>query len=222
MDATAPLRIVSSVVTNSVAATVGAAVGSQVSLRATVWRQPRPMPHQMATWLDHPARLRYRNPGATLGLFGLFGGMTVLDLGCGTGLFTAEMARMVGTEGTVHAVDLQPPMVALARTRLAHLGLGGQVQFHAVGAYDLPLRDSSVDVAMLIAVLGEIPDRGRALAEVRRVLKPGARLAVSEELPHTGYVPAQLVRKWGEAAGFGYGGKTGSPLCYSMIFFNHK
>jgi ubiquinone/menaquinone biosynthesis C-methylase UbiE len=226
MDASAPLRLVSSFVGNlvgsSVAATVGAAVGSQVSLRAGIWRQPRPMPHQVAAWLDHPARLRYRNPGATLGLLGLFGGMTVLDLGCGTGLFTAEMARMVGAEGTVHAVDLQPAMLALARTRMEKLGLAAQVQFHAVGAYDLPLRDSSVDVAALIAVLGEIPDRSHALAEIRRVLKPGARLAVSEELPDPAYVPARLARKWAEAAGFGYGGKTGSPLCYSMIFFNHK
>lgn len=218
MDRSAPLRFVA----NSLAATVGAAVGSQAGLRAELWRQPRPMPHQMAAWLDHPARLRYRNPGETLGLFGLFGGMTVLDLGCGTGLFTAEMARMVGVEGAVHAVDLQPSLLAAARLRLDRAGLAERVQFHVRGAYDLPLRDSSVDVAVLIAVLGEIPDRGRALGELRRVLKPGARLAVSEELPDPAYVPAPLVRKWGESAGFGYGGKSGSPFCYSMIFFNHK
>ncbi len=218
MDRSAPLRLV----TNSVAATVGAAVGSQVSLRAEMWRRPRPMPHQMAHWLDHAARLKYRNPGATLGLFGLFGGMTVLDLGCGTGLFTAEMARMVGAEGTVHAVDLQPSMLARAQARLGRQGLAERVKFHAVGAYDLPLRDNSVDVAVLIAVLGEIPDPAQALAEVRRVLKPGARLAISEELPDPGYVPARQARNWGEAAGFGFGGKTGSPFCYSMVLFNHK
>ncbi len=218
MDASAPIRIV----TNSLAATVGAALGSQVSLRAGTWRQPRPMPHQMAAWLEHPARLAYRNPGETLGLFGLFNGMTVLDLGCGTGLFTAEMARMVGAAGTVHAVDLQPPLLAQARARMEKLGLAGRVNFHAVGAYDLPLDDSSVDVAVLIAVLGEIQDRTRALAEVRRVLKPGARLAISEELPDPAYVPAWQVRRWGEAAGFGYGGKTGNAFCYSMILFNQK
>lgn len=230
MERSAPLRtvgarvgtVVGNLVGNSLAATAGAAVGSQVSLRADVWRQPRPMPHQQAAWLDHPARLRYRNPGETLGLYGLFGGMTVLDLGCGTGLFSAEMARMVGAEGTVHAVDLQPSLVAQARSRLDRLGLGARVRFHTTGAYDLPLSDSSVDVAVLIAVLGEIPERGRALAEVRRVLKPGARLAISEELPDPAYVPAHLVRKWAEAAGFGYGGKIGSPFCYSVILFNHK
>lgn len=218
MDRTAPLRFV----TNGVAATVGAAVGGQVSLRADLWRRPRPMPHQMASWLEHPARLRYRNPGETLGLFGLFGGMSVLDLGCGSGLFIPEMARMVGREGTVHAVDLQAPLLEQARRRVEQSGLGERVKFYAKGAYDLPLADSSVDVAVLIAVLGEIPDRLRALVELRRVLKPGARLAISEELLDPAYVPAQLARMWSEAAGFGYGGRTGSPFCYSMILFNHK
>lgn len=218
MDRTAPLRFV----TNGVAAALGAAVGSQVSLRADLWRRPRPMPHQMASWLEHPARLRYRNPGETLGLFGLFGGMNVLDLGCGSGLFTPEMARMVGKEGTVHAVDLQAPLLEQARRRVEQSDLGERVKFYAQGAYELPLADSSVDVAVLIAVLGEIPDRLRALAELRRVLKPGARLAVSEELPDPAYVPMQLARAWSEAAGFGYGGQIGSPFCYSMILFNHK
>jgi ubiquinone/menaquinone biosynthesis C-methylase UbiE len=218
MDASGPLNFVG----NSLSATVGAAVGSQVALRAAIWNQPRPMPHQAARWLDHPARLRYRNPGETLGLFGLFGGMTVLDLGCGTGLFTVEMARMVGQEGTIHAVDLQAPLLVQARQRLEKAGLAERVRWHGAGAYQLPLAESSVDVAVLIAVLGEIPNRLLALLELQRVLKPGARLAVSEELPDPAYVPSRTVRRWAEEVGFRTGGVTGSPFCYSALFFNEK
>jgi len=98
---------------------LGAAVGAQVGLRAGIWRDPRPMPAQMAGWLDHPWRRRYRNPGALLGLFGLFNGMQVADLGCGTGLFTVEMARKVGQTGTVHAVDLHAPLLAQTQRRAA-------------------------------------------------------------------------------------------------------
>lgn len=65
---------------------LGVAVGAHVALRVGLRRNPRPMPHQMARWLEHPARLRYRDPGALLGLYGLYHGMTVADLGCGTGL----------------------------------------------------------------------------------------------------------------------------------------
>ncbi|HXF62008.1 MAG TPA: methyltransferase domain-containing protein [Caldilineaceae bacterium] len=210
------------VVTNSLATGLGAAVGSQLALRGAAWLQPRPMPHQMAGWLEHPARLRYRNPGELLGLFGLYSGMEVLDLGCGTGLFTVEMARMVGPTGTVHAVDLQAPLLAQTRRRLEAAGLAERVRFHHAGAYGLPLAENSVDVALAVAVLGEIPNRVSALSELRRVIKPGGRLAVSEELPDPAYVPAPLLRGWVERVGFRVGGKTGTPFCYSMVFLNEK
>jgi len=198
---------------------LGAAVGAQVGLRAGIWRDPRPMPAQMAGWLDHPWRRRYRNPGALLGLFGLFNGMQVADLGCGTGLFTVEMARKVGQTGTVHAVDLHAPLLAQTQRRAAAAGVAERVRCHQSGIHTLPLADKSVDVAVMVAVLGELPARDLALEEVHRVLKPGARLAVSEELPDPAYVPSPWARRWAEAAGFRFGGLTGTPFCYSMILF---
>ncbi len=206
----------------SLAFMAGLVTGSQIGLRANVHRQPGPMPHQFAPLLDHAWRMRYRNPGETLGLFGFEAGMTVLDVGCGTGTFTAEMARMVGVNGMIHAVDLQQPMLNRAKCRLEEIALAGRVQFHRCGAYALPLADSSVDLAVLIAVLGQIPDRLRALAELRRVLKPGGRLAVSEELPDPAYVPPVVVRRWLAKAGLRFGGRSGSNFCYSMIFFNDQ
>ncbi|MEZ4558989.1 MAG: methyltransferase domain-containing protein [Caldilineaceae bacterium] len=104
---------------NSLAAGAGSVIGTQVSLRVGQQRAPHPMPHQFAPLLDHGLRLRYRDPLETLGLFGIAPGMTVLDLGCGTGLFTAAMARMVGPTGTVHAVDVQQPMLDATAARLA-------------------------------------------------------------------------------------------------------
>lgn len=202
------------------AAGVGAAVASQVVLRTGIWRAPRPMPHQVAKWLDHPLRLRYRNPGDVLGLFGLFGGMTVADLGCGTGLFTAEMARMVGHAGRVHAVDIQVPMLEATQQRIDTEGMHDRVHYHHAGIHDMPLEDGSVDLAVMIAVAAELPARVLAFEEVRRILKPGGRLAISEELPDPAYAPASVVRRWAETAGFTALGQTGSPFCYSLIFAN--
>lgn len=204
--------------TNVASLGVGMVAGSQAALRTTHHRQPRPMPHQMARLLDHPLRMRYRNPGATLGLFGLLGGMEVLDLGCGTGTFTVEMARMVGPQGLVHAVDLQQTVLEQAQARVVGAGYGPLVRFHHSGAYMLPLDDDSIDVAILIATLGEIPDKLLALLELYRVLKPGGRLAVSEELPDPGYLPAGLTRALLTEAGYEFLGHSGSPFCYSMIF----
>lgn len=208
-------------VTNSVVTTLAAGasllVGSQVALRAGVWMQPRPMPHQQAALLDHPLRMRYRDPSALLGRLGIFEGMSVADLGCGTGLFTQEMAARVGNAGKVHAVDIQAQMLEQAQARLKVAGFGQRVRFYHSGLHTLPLADASLDVALMAAVLGELPARLLALDEIRRVLKPGARLAVSEELLDPAYVPPHLVRRWGELAGFRYGGLLGNAFCYTML-----
>lgn len=196
----------------------GSALASQATLRVTAHRQPHPLPYQMAALLDHPVRLKYRNPAETLGLFGLAAGMTVLDLGCGAGTFTEEIARMVGPQGTVIGVDIQSPMVERTRARLLEKGLQDRCTLHHAGAYALPLGNLSVDVAIVVATLGEIPDRLHALLELYRVIKPGGRLAVSEELPHPSFMGARAVRALAEEAGFVFAGKTGGPLAYNIVF----
>ncbi|RME50761.1 MAG: methyltransferase domain-containing protein, partial [Caldilineae bacterium] len=97
----------------------GTAAGLQAGFRAAYQRQRFPHPRLLAAILEHPLRLRYRDPVQTLGPFGIAPGSVVLDLGCGTGLFTGEMARQVGPEGVVHAVDLQAEMLERARRRLS-------------------------------------------------------------------------------------------------------
>jgi ubiquinone/menaquinone biosynthesis C-methylase UbiE len=207
---------------NSLFLGLGSALGSQVSLRVGCHTLPRPMPHQFAKALDHPLRLKYRDPVETLGPFGFAPGLTVLDLGCGTGTFTVDMARMVGENGIVHAVDLQQPLVAQTQRRLTEANLVERVHVHCCGAYQLPLADDSIDLAVMIATLPQIPNKFLALAELSRVLKPGARLAISEELPDPAYVPPNVTRQWLSEAGFRYGGQTGTFFCYSQIFFNEK
>lgn len=206
-------------VITTLAAGASLLVGSQVALRAGVWMQPRPMPHQQAALLDHPLRLRYRNPSELLGRLGVFAGMNVADLGCGSGLFTLEMAQRVGDQGLVHAVDIQAQMITLAQRRVSVAGLDKRVRFYHSGLHTLPLADKSIDVALMAAVLGQVPARLFALDEVRRVLKPGARLAISEEMPDPGYTPAPLARRWAEQAGFRFGGLEGNPFCYTMLLF---
>lgn len=203
---------------NTLSMTAGTVVGSQTALRWQVHRQPHPMPHQVAAALDHPLRLRYRDVAETLALFGITAGLTVLDLGCGTGVFTIPAARMVGENGKVIAVDIQQPLLEEVRRRAIEAGVAERCVFHHAGAYRLPLENQSVDVALGIATLGEVPDRLHALLELFRVIKPGGRLAISEELPDPAYLPAGAVRQFAEEAGFSFAGKTGSPFVYQMVF----
>jgi len=213
------LESTANLLTTSLLASAALVVGSQVTLRAGVWMQPRPMPHRQAALLEHPWRLQYLDVSRLLGRIGVTGGAIVADLGCGTGLFTQEMAERVGDDGRVHAIDIQAQMLAHARSRIDAARLGTRVSFYHCGIHTLPLPDKSVDVALMAALLGELPARGLALDEVHRILKPGARLAISEELPDPAYTPPHMVRRWAEQAGFRFGGLTGTPFCYTMLMF---
>lgn len=209
---------VTKMLANSLSLSAGTVVGSQTALRWQVYRQPHPMPHQVAAVLDHPLRFRYRGVADTLALFGITAGVTVLDLGCGTGVFTIPAARMVGDQGRVIAVDIQQPLLEVARQRSIEAGVAERCVFHHAGAYRLPLENQSVDVALCIATLGEVPDRLHALLELFRVIKPGGRLSISEELPDPAYLPSGAVRQVAEEAGFSFAGKTGSAFVYQIVF----
>ena len=142
---------------------------------------------------------------------------TYLDLGCGPGLMLRAWHQR-WPQATLHGVELQPYMLDTARKVAQEVGATlHEADLHTM---DLPLPDASCDLAVVIATLGEIPDRYAAMLELRRVLKPGARLAVSEELPDPGYLPGRAVRTVAEEAGFRLKGKTGSFFCYHMVFVN--
>ena len=206
-------------ITNLFSLAGGVVIGTQIGYRAACALDPRPLPPQFAGLLDHPARLKLRTPAQTAAVFGYEPGMKVVEVGCGTGTFTVEMAKLVGPTGRVHAVDLQKAMIDKAHVRITEAGLNDRVRFEHRGAYRLPLQEASMDLAVLMAVLAEIPDRALALAEVHRVLKPEARLVVGEEIFLPAYLPPKSVRTLVEAAGFRFGGHQGSPVSFTTIFF---
>ncbi len=100
------------------------------------------------------------------------------DLGCGTGQMAAALAPWVRT---VVAVDDSPDMLDAARSRLAGVR---NVAVKRGGLEALPLADGELDLALLSLVLHHVPDPGRALAEVARVVKPGGRVLIVDMLPH--------------------------------------
>ena len=103
---------------------------------------------------------------------------TVGDLGCGTGQLTAALAPFVAR---VIAVDASAPMLQAARKRLQGLE---NVELRRGDLETLPIDDARLDAATLALVLHHLPEPGRALAEVARVLKPRGRLLIVDMLPH--------------------------------------
>jgi ubiquinone/menaquinone biosynthesis C-methylase UbiE len=146
--------------------------------------------------------------------------MKVLEIGCGSGAYTTFVARAVGPAGTVYALDIQPAMLEqlkkkkkLARPENADIR---NVRPIEAGAYDIPLEDSSVDLAYTITVLQEIPDKAKALAEIKRVLKPGRIVAVTEFLPDPDYPLKSTVVRQLTDAGFRPEGVYGGIWQYTV------
>jgi ubiquinone/menaquinone biosynthesis C-methylase UbiE len=141
----------------------------------------------------------------------------VLELGPGPGAFTVDAARRAGLEGRLVAVDIQPAMIARVEQRVREAGLDN-VETRVASAYHLPLEDASVDRAFLITVLPEILDRVRALAELRRVLKPGGVLSITEEFLDPDYLFAFETVRLVEAAGFRLKQRMGNFWLYTLNF----
>ena len=112
-------------------------------------------------------------------------GMKVLDVGCGSGRLTIPIAEQVGSQGGVTAVDIQAGMLRRVQEKADAANLNN-IRFLQVGAGEGKLERSQYERALLVTVLGEIPNREGALKEIFDALKPGGILSVTEVIfdPH--------------------------------------
>jgi len=113
---------------------------------------------------------------ALLNAAGLQPGERILDIACGTGVVTRLAAERVGPSGTVAGVDINPAMLAVARSVPSS---GAAIEWHEATAESLPLADGSFDVVLSSLGLQFVPDKASALREMRRVLAPDGHLAVA-------------------------------------------
>jgi ubiquinone/menaquinone biosynthesis C-methylase UbiE len=122
------------------------------------------------------------NPKKMLGAY-VRPGMTVMDVGCGMGVFSIGMARLVGAEGRVLAVDLQEPMLRVLRRRAERAGVSERIETVLCGADDLGV-SAVVDFVLAFYMVHETPDVRAFLRQLRARLKPEGRLLVAEPTFH--------------------------------------
>ena len=131
----------------------------------------------------------------TIALAEIVPGEHVLDVGCGTGELTMRAKARTGPTGSVTGIDAVPEMIALARQKAARAGVDIDYRVAAVEA--LPFADATFDVVLSSLMMHHLPEdlKLRALAEMRRVLKPGGRLLVVDfQEPTSGL--GRLMPRW--------------------------
>jgi ubiquinone/menaquinone biosynthesis C-methylase UbiE len=176
------------------------------------WRKnPSACPYSQRFWVaaPHPVITRERlrqvlEPTA---------GERVLEIGPGTGYYTLDLAEWVGHDGTVEILDLQQEMLDHTIRRARERGLWN-VNPTRGDARELPYDDDSFDAAILVTVLGEIPDQDAALREIARVLKPRGRLIVGELFGDPHMVTLRSLQRRAEGAGLRLTRRSGPPLGY--------
>jgi len=176
-----------------------------------------PTPSFLIPLLDNPVRRRIQSPRKIADRIDLHRGMSVVEVGPGTGTFTTEVSKRVAPIGIVYALDISPKTIGKLRVRVRK-ERSGTIAPIIASACDIPIRRAAVDRVFMVAVLAEIPDRRKALMEFARILKPDGLLSVSEFLSDPDYPLRRTVTKWCRKAGFKSISSHGSLLEYTLDF----
>jgi ubiquinone/menaquinone biosynthesis C-methylase UbiE len=156
-------------------------------------------PVEYAGWLLSPLRNLIMPASRIVGRLGLRPGDHVLDIGCGPGFFGPAVARRLPA-GRLTLFDVQQGMIEIAARRLQRKGLAN-FNTSIGSAENLPFADESFEVVFMVTVLGEVPDRSKAVSEAARVLRSGGRLSITEAAGDPDQVSRRQVARLAAEAG---------------------
>lgn len=132
-----------------------------------------------AQWLERRSRAREERPDLLLQVLAIAPGMTVADVGAGTGYYTWQLAQRVGTNGRVYAVDVQPEMITLLDRQMQQRGVTNVVSLLG-SERDTRLPAASVDLAIMVDVYHELAYPSEVIDSLVRAMKPGGRIVFVE------------------------------------------
>ncbi len=147
-----------------------------------------------ASWLERSERDAEENPQAAINALGLKAGMVVCDLGAGSGYYSIRMAKKVGPQGKVYAVDVQPGMIELLEKRIKNDKIKNVIPVLSTPT-DPKLPDNQIDVMILVDVYHEFEEPQQMLRKIRKSLKDSGRLVLLEFRKEDPNVPIRLEHK---------------------------
>ena len=144
-------------------------------------------------------------------------GERILELGPGTGYYTAAVAGRLGAHGRLDVLDVSEHYLDHTMRTVRGAGHANVIPKRA-GGESLPYPDASFDAAYLVTVIGEIPDPAAALRELRRVVRAGGRVVFGETLIDPDYPRLRWLTARAREAGLELERRVGSPLGYFARF----
>jgi ubiquinone/menaquinone biosynthesis C-methylase UbiE len=142
----------------------------------------RVCPVELADGLDSRIRKFLQNPRKILNPY-IKNGMTVFDIGCGPGVFSIEMAKMVGVSGHVIAADLQEGMLRKLEEKIAGTTMEKIIELHKCESDKIGVL-SKADLILAFYMIHEVPDKVNFFKEVKQLLKPDGKLLIVEPKMH--------------------------------------
>lgn len=152
------------------------------------------MSYHGAPWLVREEREDEERCSLLLANLGLKRGMSLCDMGCGNGFYTIPLARLIGDEGRVWAVDIQPEMLIELRKKAEQEALDNIIPILG-SVHDPRLPKECVDLILLVDVYHEFSHPVHMLERIRAALKPGGRVALVEFRAEDDSVPIRPEHK---------------------------
>lgn len=140
-------------------------------------------PFQHSGTLDAKYRRILQNPAIFLHPF-IHKGMNVLDLGCGTGFCTFDIARLLDGEGKVVAADLQTEMLNKVKQKAADFKFKELISFHKCEPESVNWEGEKFNLVLLFYMFHEIPNKIHLLNELKLLLQEGGKILISEPKFH--------------------------------------
>lgn len=185
-----------------------------------LWSRKRLLPCPASiSWLvelENPLA-RVTRSAAILRLLAPISGHHVADIGCGPGRVTLPLAHAVGSTGQVFAVDVQQAMLDKVMLKAAQ-GRLHNVRPICSDARQLPIAAASLDGAVVVMALGEIPSAATIFPMLYRALKPSGCLVITESRFDPHFTHRHMVTAWALDAGFIEKRYEGNQLAYTIVF----
>lgn len=198
---------------------IGISIVALVLLATGLWGRFRSLacPASLSWLLENPYMKAIAGPDRIFQRLRLDAGMRLLDIGAGPGRLALPAAEQVGKAGEVVALDIQAKMLEKLGARADAMGIGN-IRMINVPAGSGRLEKDYFDRALLVTVLGEIPNKHEALVEIYQALRQGGILSVTELVPDPHYTSQKKVRALCRDAGFREVEKFGNWFAFSINF----